>query len=325
MNSKTKQILINTCKISMATITAILLSQVLGLENIFSAGIVAILSIQPTKKETLATALSRCMAFIIALIIAFISFNILGYNNQGFFLYIATFTLICQCFRWYSAIAMDSVIILHFIAFGNMSIEALINETSIFSIGILLGIIVNLHLHKDSKTITRQVGSIDLQIRNILTRMADRLLISDKSDYNGHCFLELEKSIDIAEKLAQQNFANQFGSGDVFDLKYLKMRRHQEFVLMDMYRNLRLINTTPDTSLPISDFLRKVSEGYHRDNNVNELLSDLKNLQEQMKQTTLPKEREEFENRAKLYVLMQQLHEFLAIKHVFKTNKELQE
>ena len=65
-----KQIFINTIKISIAAILAILLAKLLHLEFAVSAGIVAILSVQPTKKETLRTALSRFLAFTVALVIS---------------------------------------------------------------------------------------------------------------------------------------------------------------------------------------------------------------------------------------------------------------
>lgn len=318
MKDKHKQILINTLKIALATISAILLASCLHLENIYSAGIVAILSIQPTKKETLSTALSRCLAFILALIIAWFSFQTIGYNEKGFYLYILLFILVCQYFRWYSAMAMDSVIILHFISFGNMALPALFNEIGIFTIGIAMGIAANLHLHKDRRAITLQTEDIDSQIRNIIRRMADRLLVSDKSDYNGECFRKLSTSLNTAENTARRNFANQFGKRDDFDIRYLLMRRRQEFVLMEMYRNLRLINTTPQTVNPVAAFLRQVSDNYYPENDAAGLISQLEELKMMMKQTPLPENREEFENRARLYVLLQQLHNFLTIKYEFR-------
>ena len=61
-----KSILANTIKIAVAAILAILCAQALKLDFAVSAGIVAILSVQPTKKETLQTALARLLAFAVA-------------------------------------------------------------------------------------------------------------------------------------------------------------------------------------------------------------------------------------------------------------------
>lgn len=63
--NKTK--ILNTCKIGLAAILAILLAQVLQLTFAVSAGIVAILSVAPTKKETIKTAIGRFFAFLVAI------------------------------------------------------------------------------------------------------------------------------------------------------------------------------------------------------------------------------------------------------------------
>lgn len=60
-----KSILTNTVKITVAAVLAILCTQALKLDFAVSAGIVAILSVQPTKKETLRTALARHLVFAV--------------------------------------------------------------------------------------------------------------------------------------------------------------------------------------------------------------------------------------------------------------------
>ena len=65
-----------------------------------SAGIVTILTIQPTKKETLQTASSRFYAFITALAIAIFSFEIFGYTLNAYIIYLVIFIIICQFFKW---------------------------------------------------------------------------------------------------------------------------------------------------------------------------------------------------------------------------------
>ena len=104
-----KSILINTVKISVAAILAVLFAQTMGLDFAVSAGIVAILSVQPTKKETLRTALARLLAFAAALLISITLFNLLGFTLPVFFLYLVIFILVCQWQKWISAMAMDSV------------------------------------------------------------------------------------------------------------------------------------------------------------------------------------------------------------------------
>lgn len=115
-----KKTVLNTLKIAAAAIAAILVARLLKLDNGISAGIVAILSIQATKKETLRTALDRFLAFVAALAISFITYHVFGFNLTGFCLYLTAFIFVCQRYQWISAMAMDSVLISHFIGFSSM-------------------------------------------------------------------------------------------------------------------------------------------------------------------------------------------------------------
>ena len=142
-----RQLLLKSVKIIAAAVLAILVAQALGLDFAVSAGIVAILSVQPTKKETLRTALARFFAFAIALAISFALFNLLGFTVPVFFIYLALFILVCQWRGWVSAMAMDSVLISHFISFGKTGLYEIRNELLLFVIGVAFGILVNIFLH----------------------------------------------------------------------------------------------------------------------------------------------------------------------------------
>ncbi|MBR1638174.1 MAG: hypothetical protein IJ688_02180 [Treponema sp.] len=50
--------------------------------------------------------------------------------------------------KWISAMAMDSVLISHFLSFGKTSPAAIKNEVLLFVLGVGFGILVNLLLHK---------------------------------------------------------------------------------------------------------------------------------------------------------------------------------
>ena len=61
-------------KIALAAVLSILTADLLGLKYAVTAGLITVLSIQNTKRETLRTARNRGLAFLCALIIAFLFF-----------------------------------------------------------------------------------------------------------------------------------------------------------------------------------------------------------------------------------------------------------
>lgn len=312
-----KTIITNTIKITLAAVLAILCAQALKLDFAVSAGIVAILSVQPTKKETLRTALARLLAFAVALVISITLLNFLGFTVPVFFLYLLLFILVCQWRKWISAMAMDSVLISHFLSFGKTGLPEIKNEVLLFLLGVGFGILVNLLLHKKTDYIEELKNKTDEQIKLALHRMALRIQNPALADYDGSCFSSLNKSLFTAKKQAEENYNNQFSKKDTFDTLYLEMREKQTKILYEMYKAARNLKAIPPTARLLSDFLEKVSNEYHKDNDVKALLDELALIHDKMKAHPLPQTRTEFEDRANLFILMERLKEFLQIKHDF--------
>lgn len=315
--------IINTVKIAGAAILAIVVANIFHLEFAISAGIVAILSVQPTKMETIQTAVSRFVAFIAALVIAYLCFSSMGYNMYGFFSYLVIFIFLCQFFSWNSSMAMNSVLISHFLTLKNMSVDTIGNEMGIFIIGAGLGIIVNLHLHKRVDYMEKLKAETDEQIKRTLHRMSERILNDTLEGYDGKCFQTMSKSIRQAKNIAEENFLNQFTNRDTEDMEYIAMRERQIHVLYAMYKRVRNIHTKPMTGKQISDFLEKISLTYHRDNSGTELLTEFYEMHGQIKKAPLPVERQEFEDRAELYTLLKNIEEFLILKNEYMKKRSL--
>ena len=238
-------IFLDATKISIGCAIAIAVSAILGLRYSITAGLIAVLSIQNTKKETASIAIKRLTAFAAAIAISFFDFKFLGYNTYSFTVYLFIFIILCQLFG--------------------------------------------------------------LQSASILERMADRVLIPDKSGYDGKCFERIDTLLRAAKKTASVNANNSFSSTDKYDLMYLEMREEQCAILYEMYKDIREINATPEQVHVISDFLRKISFEYYEENDV---IS-------KMKHQKMPETRSEFENRALLFSLLIKIREFLSIKHIF--------
>lgn len=317
MNITQKNNIFNTIKITVAAALSICLATILNLDFAVSAGVITILTIQPTKIETLQTALGRFYAFIIALVIAFISFSLFDYTLTAFILYLLPFVLVCQIFGWYSAMSMNTVLISHFLTFGNMHFPSLLNELSIFTIGVGMGIFANMHLRKNTNYILKLEEETDEQFKQILRKMSERILHQDVSDYNEKSFLSLKASILKAQTQANTNYKNQFDTNDTFDMDYLRMREQQCHVLYEMYKHTRNLETTPITANVVSNLFLEISVSYHRENTADDLLTHFYEIWNDMKNKPLPANRKEFEDRAKLFILLNYIEEFLLIKKEF--------
>lgn len=310
------KVFFNTVKITLAAIIAILIARIANLEFYISAGIVTILTIQSTKKETIATAIERFFAFIIAIIIAYVSFSLFGFNILSFGIYLLFYIFICQYFKWYASMAVNSVLISHFLTFSHISLYSLINEILLFVIGVGIGIVANMHLHRNIDYMNALKLEADEQIKYILLRMSKRI-INEIDEYDGNCFDKLNDLIVQAKAVSIENENNVVFNKNNFDKEYIRMREHQSQVLYDMYKTIKTMDTTPLTAKIISDFLRKISIEYHENNDCRDLIEEFNTIDLDMKSVPLPSNRKEFEDRARLFSLLRLIEEFLEIKKEF--------
>ena len=198
-----------------------------------------------------------------------------------------------------------------------MNLTGILNEIFIFTIGVGIGIIANLHLRKNADYILKLQQETDTQIKQILKKMSERIMYQDVSDYNEQSFRELKSSLLKAQAIADQNYKNQFDKNDTYDIDYIKMRDKQYHILYEMYKSTRALKTTPITAKTVSNLFFKISENYHRTNTAAELLELFYQIQNEMKEKPLPTTRKEFEDRARLFILLNYIKEFLEIKRDF--------
>lgn len=315
--------LFDASKIALGCVLSILLASYIGLKYSLTSGLITILSIQNTKKETVFTALKRLGAYFTAMVIAVVCFKLMGYHVLAFGVYIFVFVMICYKLEWKNAIVPISVLVTHLLSEESIEFSLILNEFLIFLIGAGMGILINLHLHRNRIKMQSKRQALDDEIKSILERMSKRVLVDDKSDYNADCFNRIQELLFEAEKAAYENRNNAF-SYENYDEDYLRMRRNQCNVLYEMYKSVIKINATPKQAHIISDFLYKISIEYHEKNDVKSLLEELDGLFDNMRYQNMPENRTEFENRAVLYSLMLQTREFLNIKYQFVREKSVQ-
>lgn len=309
--------LLKSTKVWLAGILSILVAEALNLDFQISAGIVAILSVAQTKKETLKTVLNRFCTFSIAMIIAFCVYNNFGYTIHSFLIFLAFFIFVCHIFKWDSAIAINSVLVSHFITFGSMEKEFFINEFLLYLIGSTFAILVNLHLHQKTQYIELLKRETDEQIKILLRRMSIKIITGGAKVYNGERFKKLDHSIETAKAIAIENYMNRFLNAEKQDIEYLLMRQKQIAVLHVIYMYILKINSVTTTTDDVAGYLVKVSNSFNMGNSAIGLVDDLHTLMENLKTSELPQTREEFEDRAMLYLIMHHIEEFLMLKVKF--------
>ena len=159
--------------------------------------------------------------------------------------------------------------------------------------------------------------TVDDKMVHILRRMSLYMERENKSDYTGECFDELDNMLANLKKEALYYMNNHFLGENDYYYEYMQMRARQCIILKRVYSDIVRLTTAPQQVRALAVFVMKTADEFAEENDVKELLEQLAGLRESYSVQELPRSREEFENRAMLYHIMEDMRVFLEIKREF--------
>jgi len=301
-------------KVALGAAAAIGLAMLLGLEYASTAGIITVLSIMGTKRETLRIARGRLLAAVCAGGIAWVCYALLGFTLAGFTAYLFLFAVVCYAFRWAYALTLVSVLVSHFMAMGRMDAPAVLNEALLFLIGTGVGVLVNLHLRADEEAMRRHLRTVDELMRAAMHAVSRAPAGLEEAQT---LLTALGRELTQAEQLAVDNADNTFGAAPLYPVRYVQMRSNQRKVLGQIAAAMADVTAHTPQHEAVCALLERVAEDYSRDNDVSALLAAVHAVLEEMRRQALPVERTEFESRAVLYYVLLRTEDFLLLKRQF--------
>lgn len=311
-------------KIAVGASLAIVIADGIGLHYSASAGVITLLSIQDTRRETIRVTVSRMISFFASLLIAAVSFRICGYRPLAVCVFLLLFTCFCLRFQLMEGLSVNTVLMTHFLGAQSMSGAQIGNESMLLVIGTGMGVLFNLYIPGKEKQIKRTQRQVEEQMRQILRSMwlilAGAWQKDARDEKQLNAALEaLDAELVKGERSAFQEMENHFwpAARPPYYLRYMNMRKAQQRVLLRLVRHLRHIKTLPVQAQQIKAVMEQIEGSFHECNNAEGLLKRLDEVKKGMKGQPLPKDREEFENRAVLYQILLELEEFLMIKKEF--------
>lgn len=312
-----KEDIIKLIKYVVGSVAAVLLAAALRLKFAYAAGIITLLTIQDTKKETVKIAAKRIVIFIIMTILSAAIFPLAGYHVWAFGVVLIPYLICCIALDMKEAIAPIAVLCTHYISAGSCNAGMILNEFLILVIGAGVGILLNMFMPDSRAKLVEYQRTVDDKMIHILKRMALYMERDNKSDYTGECFEELDKMLINLKKEALYYMNNHFLGENDYYYEYMQMRARQCGILKRVYSDIVRLTTTPQQVMALADFVEKIANEFAEENDVQGLLEELEALKESYTVSELPKSREEFENRAMLYHIMEDLKVFLQIKREF--------
>ena len=318
MNLKDKNALsalYNTGKNVIGAVAAILIANLFGLSFPLSAGIIAILSLLDSRKETIRVGVKRIITGILSLGVASLLFETAGYNLWA----LGAFILIISFFSYItnSAFSIASSLVLagHIYGIGSISYQVFLNEVYILLIGVAMGFVLTLHMPDEEKNLKDGIRYVEEQYKNHLIVMAHNLRNHCVLESNTHTLFEIEKRIKGCRTIAKRYKDNTlFGTGNFDYYKYFQMRLDQIYRLMHMKEKLEILFISHHEADKLSEFTEIISNRFSAHSPVNDLLQLTDEYYEYFRKRPLPKTREQFECRATLFQYLVEMDEFIRIK-----------
>ncbi len=306
-----------TIKTAIGTPVAIAIAQFLGLTNFVSAGILTMLCIQPSRKRSVLSAWDRFAACVLASILSFGFFEILGYNTIVLGIMLAFFIPLTVLLKITQGITTSSVIIINLYSAGHIDYVFLFNQFMLILVGIGIGLIVNLYMPSMDKQLREKQKKLETNFRIILYEIA--AYIRDKNQtWDGKEITETEHILEETIELVERDRENHMLRSEHTYYDYFNMRTKQFDILKRMLPLVTKLPFKDPMSEEIANFFERLSEAVHPGNTAILFLKELNDLYTVFHDEDMPTSKEEFETRANLYRLLREMEDYLIIKKKFK-------
>jgi uncharacterized membrane protein YgaE (UPF0421/DUF939 family) len=312
-------------KTAIAATGAIWIAEMLSLEFSVSAGILAVLGIQVTRKRTVENVAVRFIACLIGLAFAYTFFAISAFHPIVIGALLLVLFAFLARFRLQEGIVTSIVVVLHVYRAQELSLSLLWSEVLLIVIGLGMSLAVNLSYMPSAK---KRVEEISLSIDDLLSKIFihyGHFLTKQDYVWDGQEILLLEEKLTDGKGLAIRTLENQWAHHEDDFYRFIRMREKQFDWIKRMMVLISRIHQPMEQSHLLAPLFYALSEQVKVRDYSGEILDELYRLYDGFEKIDLPHTREEFETRASLYHLLHELEQFIMIakkeKH-FKSSKK---
>lgn len=306
-----------TVKMVGATLFSIWIAQALQLEHEMAAGIIAILSVLDTKRDSISTGVARLLSTIVAFVIASIVFSIFGYTVFAFGIYLTLYVPIAYKYHLQAGIAPCSVLVTHFISAESIHVYWQMNGLLLMGIGAGMAIVFNLWMPSQLKKIETLKEQIEEEMRIILRLFEAHLLQNEHAEKLNNELMELDQLTNTMHQQSLKELDNQVFHKNNYYVRYSQMRQEQFLVIKQMTQTIPYIQLTTEQNKILADLFAQTADQLHEKNTGLTLLENISKLYNIFRNSSLPRTREEFESRAVLLQLLHDFERFIQLKRDF--------
>lgn len=310
-------------KTAAATLLSILLAAAVGIPNAQSAGLLAILGVETTRKRSLRTITARFSASLVGLFVGCILFYILGFHYWVLGLYVLFgFPMIVKT-GFKEGIVTSSVVVFRVFGQAELSVEVLLQQIELLIVGLGSAGLVNLiYMPQTGGVIAGIRREVDGYFSVIFKQMA-RTLKDPVYLWDGKELIGANEAIQRGLTAASREMENHVIHPDEAWNVYFYMRKEQ----LESIQNMMQLLSQVYRQLPHGDMVAELFAQLSNDVLAEEYTGRTERLLEELEQgfsrMELPDSREEFEVRSAILQLCRELALYLKIAKRHKVPVEV--
>ncbi|MBS7529443.1 aromatic acid exporter family protein [Hazenella sp. IB182353] len=306
-----------TLKTAVGCGLAVAIAQGLSLQFYAAAGVIAILSIKTTKKRSYQSAIDRFVACILAIGIAAIIFPITGYVPWAISIILLLLFPLGVTLKVTEGLVTSVVVLLHFYTLGEMSSKWVINELILITIGIGIALLVNLYMPSVEKDLKSYRVKIESNFQLIFQEFA-YYLRHGESDWDGKEIVETDALLQKAKEIALLDIENHAYDREYNYYRYFNMRSKQFEIIERILPSVSSFNACVEQGEEVAAFLDHIADAVCPHNSAHLFLDELEEMRKKFKHSPLPTTRKEFEMRASLMHIVEEMKRYLILKQSLK-------
>lgn len=313
-----RKVALKVLKIAVGSCVAIVAAEVCHLQYAASAGIITLLTVQDTRRDTIRLAAERFFSFLLSVLLIFVCFRYigrLGWVNYG--VYIFLMVHVCYFFGWQNTISVNAVMGTHYLMTPDYSVNFAANELVLIMIGTSLALAMNWRMPSNLKVLREDIRKVEDDMQQVLLELAGYLEGNLQGEHIWIDLDRLEEWIHEGLERAHEHAHNTLSEEDHYYIEYMEMRLQQCTLLQSLRYRVWRIQEMPSQARIISAYLKYLAKYVHEKNIPDRQREELQEIFDRMKLQPLPEEREEFESRAILYHVLLDLEDFLLAKQRF--------
>ena len=301
-----------TIKTAIGVCVSIFIAETLQLTNFTAAGILTLLCIQKSRKQSAHAVLSRFIACLLSIGFSSVLFALIGYTPLSFLVLLILFIPLCVRLRIHEGIASSSVIVMHVYMHRKMDLVFFLNELQVVIIGLGVALLINWYMPSIDKELTRYKDEANRLLCAILHEMA-AYLKEGYTLWDGKELLMLSDVLKKARPLVMMDMENQWlNNKENFFYHRMEIKRQQLEIMERMLPYVSRISVRMEQGLRIGDFMEELSRHLiNGSESKDAMYESLRTIREYHKLLPLPETRHEFENRASLYAVANELEIFI--------------